>query len=116
VALVKLLRYPELLTAGIIKNRVDLGSKIKFYGFPPGRLLGPNTRAWTEPEVMTWWDSRPVERAPDAIPREQRFDAHKAKAAQPTEPPVPPKAARSAAAKTPKVQAKRSVPKRRPRQ
>jgi len=34
------------------------------HGFPPGRLLGPNTRAWTEPEVAEWIDIRPTERRP----------------------------------------------------
>jgi predicted DNA-binding transcriptional regulator AlpA len=101
VAIVKHLRYPDLVESGITTNRVDLGRKIKFHGFPPGRLLGPNTRAWTEPEIEQWLASRPVVRAPDAIPREQRF-------AGSTERP-----ARRAAAKTAKVETKHAKPKRR---
>jgi predicted DNA-binding transcriptional regulator AlpA len=91
MGIAKLLRFPDLREVNVVKNRVDLGRKIKFEGFPPGRLLGPNTRAWTETEIQEWLDTRPVERAPDAIPREQRFGVNnKAKAA----------AAKSAKAKT----------------
>jgi predicted DNA-binding transcriptional regulator AlpA len=70
----KYLRYPDLVEAGIVANRVTLHRMIKS-GFPPGRLLGPNTRAWTETEVEAWLASRPIVRAPDAIPRESRFTA-----------------------------------------
>ncbi|MGO9773938.1 MAG: helix-turn-helix transcriptional regulator [Roseiarcus sp.] len=33
-------------------------------GFPPGVLLTPNARAWTEAEVNDWLASRPVARKP----------------------------------------------------
>jgi predicted DNA-binding transcriptional regulator AlpA len=99
VAIVKYLRFTDLKTAGVVNNRVTLHRLIKFQQFPPGRLLGPNTRAWTETEIQAWLDARPVNRAPDAIPREQRF-------AGSTERP-----ARRAAAKMAKVETKHS-PKR----
>jgi predicted DNA-binding transcriptional regulator AlpA len=67
----RLLRYADLKELGIVRNRVTLGRLIKFEGFPPGKLLGQNTRVWPEGGVQTWLASRPVERAPDA--REQRF-------------------------------------------
>jgi len=73
MAIVKHLRFPDLVDAGIVANRVTLGRLIKNNNFPPGRLLGQNTRAWTEPEVEAWLASRPVVRAPDVTPREQRF-------------------------------------------
>jgi predicted DNA-binding transcriptional regulator AlpA len=95
----KHLRFPDLVDAGIVANRVTLARMIKS-GFPPGRLLGPNTRAWTEIEIQTWLDARPVERAPEVAPREQRF-------AGSTERP-----ARRAAAKSVKVPAKRSQKRR----
>jgi hypothetical protein len=115
MALVKLLRYPDLKDSGYVTSRTDLGRKKKYYGFPLGKLLAPNTRAWEEPEVLTWWNNRPVEREPDATPREQRFGAYNKAKAQPTEPTVPPKAARRAAAKSVKVEAKRTAPKRKRR-
>jgi len=74
----KHLRFPDLVDAGIVANRVTLARMIKA-GFPSGRLLGPNTRAWTETEIQAWLDARPVERAPEVAPREQRFAARKAK-------------------------------------
>jgi predicted DNA-binding transcriptional regulator AlpA len=101
MAIAKYLRYPDLVEAGVVTNRVTLGRMIKSQGFPAGRLLGFNTRAWTETEIREWLDSRPVERAPDTIPREQRFGVHNK--------------AKAAAAKTAKAQAKRSTPKRRAR-
>jgi predicted DNA-binding transcriptional regulator AlpA len=97
VAIAKMLRFPDLKALGIVNNRVQLGRLIQNHGFPPGRLLGPNTRAWTEIEIQNWVDSRPIVREPDATPREERFGAHKV------------------AAKATKVQTKRSAPKRRPK-
>jgi hypothetical protein len=75
MALAKLLRYTDLKAAGIVGNRVTLARLIKTQQFPPGRLLGQNTRAWTEPEIEHWLDTRPAVRAPDTIPRECRFTA-----------------------------------------
>jgi predicted DNA-binding transcriptional regulator AlpA len=94
VAITKFLRFADLKAAGIVSSRIGLSRLIKHQGFPPGRLLGPNTRVWTETEVQRWQDSRPVQREPDATPREQRFGTRKV------------------AAKATKVQAKRSAPKR----
>jgi predicted DNA-binding transcriptional regulator AlpA len=101
VAIVKLLRYSDLKAAGIVNSRVALSRLIKFQQFSPGRLLSPNTRVWGEDEVQAWLASRPVERSPDAVPREQRFGVNNK--------------AKAAAAKSAKAQAKRSTPKRRAR-
>jgi predicted DNA-binding transcriptional regulator AlpA len=78
MAIDKLLRYSDLKALGIVNNRVTLGRLIKTQGFPPGKLLGQNTRVWPEGGVQTWLNSRPVEREPDA--RERRFTAAAAKA------------------------------------
>jgi Prophage CP4-57 regulatory protein (AlpA) len=55
-----LLRFTDLKARGIVNNWVTLGRWIKDEGFPPGRKIGPNTRAWTDEEVATWLESRPA--------------------------------------------------------
>ena len=47
----KYLRFSDLRERGIVNNRVTLGRWIRDQGFPPGFLLGPNSRAWTEDEI-----------------------------------------------------------------
>jgi predicted DNA-binding transcriptional regulator AlpA len=58
----KLLRYDDLVSLKIVKNRMTLQRWIEHEGFPPGILLGPNTRAWREEEVEAWLDSRQVKK------------------------------------------------------
>jgi hypothetical protein len=58
-----LVRYPDLQRRGIVNNRFTLRNWIKHRGFPPGRLIGPNTRAWSLEEVEAWIASRPVKEA-----------------------------------------------------
>ena len=53
----KLLRFHDLHRVGI-RNHPTLSRWIKKQGFPPGRLIGPNTRVWTVEEVEAWWESR----------------------------------------------------------
>ena len=60
----KLLRFYDLTDRGIVRNRVTLGRWIKERGFPPGILLGPNTRAWAEDEVEAWLAARTADREP----------------------------------------------------
>jgi hypothetical protein len=48
------LRYADLKVRGIVNNRVTLKNWIEKLGFPPGRMIGPNTRTWTEAEVTDW--------------------------------------------------------------
>lgn len=50
----KLLRFKDLKERGIVSNRVTLSRRIKDQGFPPGFLLGPNSRAWTEDEIEAY--------------------------------------------------------------
>jgi predicted DNA-binding transcriptional regulator AlpA len=61
------LRYRDLVDRGIVRNRVTLKNWIRNLGFPAGRLIGPNSRAWSESEVEAWLDSRPS--TPKAAPR-----------------------------------------------
>jgi hypothetical protein len=42
------LRFRDLKKLNIVNNRQTLRHRIKYYGFPPGRMSGPNTRTWTE--------------------------------------------------------------------
>ena len=59
-----ILRYKHLVERGLVKSRAQLANLIKHTGFPPGRLMSPNTRAWTEEEIDKWWSSRPVDGRP----------------------------------------------------
>ena len=56
----KLLRFRDLRDRGIIPNWPTLKVRISRDGFPPGRMIGPNSRAWTEAEVDAWIRSRPA--------------------------------------------------------
>jgi hypothetical protein len=57
--MIRLLRFRDLQTRGIIPNWPTLKARVRDHGFPPGRKLGPNSRAWTEDEVDAWIASRP---------------------------------------------------------
>jgi hypothetical protein len=56
----KLLRFRDLQERGIIPNWPTLRARIDRDGFPRGRMIGPNSRAWTESEVDAWIKSRPT--------------------------------------------------------
>jgi hypothetical protein len=58
------LRFRDLKARGIVNNWPTLQNRIAKYGFPPGRLIGPNARAWTEVEVEEWIARRPVAKKP----------------------------------------------------
>ena len=55
----KLIRFADLKARGIVRNWPTLRLWIEREGFPPGRHLGPNTRAWTEAEIEDWIAARP---------------------------------------------------------
>ena len=57
-----ILRFSDLKARGIVHNWVTLEIWVAKQGFPPGRYLGPNTRAWTEAEINEWLESRPSAR------------------------------------------------------
>lgn len=56
-----LLRSRDLKRLGIAASWAVLSKRIKEDDFPPGRMIGGNSRAWTVAEVERWLDSRPVE-------------------------------------------------------
>jgi predicted DNA-binding transcriptional regulator AlpA len=58
----KLIRYTDLVAKGVVNSRMTLKRLIDLQGFPPGRLVTPNSRAWTEDEVDQWIDGRPTAR------------------------------------------------------
>ncbi len=58
----KYLRYPDLVERQIVNNRTTLARWIKDHGFPPGVLLGPNSRAWPDDQVESWLEARGAER------------------------------------------------------
>ena len=60
----KLIRYNDLVEKGVVSSRMTLKRMIDDQGFPPGRLVTPNARAWTEAEVDEWIASRPIARKP----------------------------------------------------
>ena len=58
----KLIRYPDLVAKGVVNSRMTLKRLINSQGFPRGRLITPNSRAWLESEVDAWIAARPVAR------------------------------------------------------
>jgi hypothetical protein len=48
---IKWLRFRDLKARGIVKSWPQLRRLIKQYGFPPGRMLSPNIRAWPDDEI-----------------------------------------------------------------
>jgi hypothetical protein len=55
-------RYDDLVAAGIVANWTTLLRLIDDKKFPPGVMIGPNTRAWRIDEVEGWLASRPSAR------------------------------------------------------
>ena len=60
----KRIRYNDLEAGGIVNSRMTLSRMIRDHGFPPGRLVTPNCRTWTEEEVEEWLANRPEARKP----------------------------------------------------
>jgi hypothetical protein len=56
----KWLRFADLKARGLVNSWPSLNNKIRTQGFPPGRMLGPNTRAWTGEEIEGFEESRPI--------------------------------------------------------
>ena len=69
------IRFDELKARGIADSWAQLASLQKHQGFPPGRLLSPQVRAWTEQEVADWLDNRPTDKAPPRGVAKKRAEA-----------------------------------------
>ena len=79
--MIRLLRYKDLRARGFVKNRVQLKRLIDNYGFPQGRMISPNARAWEEGEIGDWYASRPTEsRTPQGAAKNRQERARKATA------------------------------------
>ena len=57
-----LVRFKHLKERRIVENWPTLKRLQDKHNFPLGRLLGDNTRAWTEAEIDAWLDARPATR------------------------------------------------------
>jgi hypothetical protein len=55
-------RFDDLRDARIVENWQQVRRLQETEGFPLGRLLSPNTRAWTVAEIKQWLATRPIER------------------------------------------------------
>src|SRR5262249_33889325 len=60
VPMTNLLRFRDLKTRGIANSWTMLRLRIERDGFPPGRMIGPNSRAWSEEEIDDWYRARPT--------------------------------------------------------
>jgi predicted DNA-binding transcriptional regulator AlpA len=58
----RLIRYNDLVEKGVVNSRMTLKRLIDSHGFPPGKLITPNARAWEEVEVDAWIANWPVAR------------------------------------------------------
>jgi hypothetical protein len=64
-------RFQTLRARGIVENVVTLKRWQEELGFPVGRLLGPNVRAWTEDEIAEWLAARPTDRSRELAPKKR---------------------------------------------
>ncbi len=53
-----LLRFADLKARGFVRNRTTLSRWIRKLDFPPGIMMGVNTRVWTEAEIEAWLAER----------------------------------------------------------
>jgi predicted DNA-binding transcriptional regulator AlpA len=65
------IRFKDLAHAGVVSNWPQLLNLIAEQGFPRGKLIGPNSRAWLLHEVEAWLDQRPTEHERGTRDREQ---------------------------------------------
>lgn len=66
----KFLRFHDLRERGVVRNRVTLGHWIERESFPPGILIGPNSRVWPEEQIDQWIASRLTASKPGLRKRE----------------------------------------------
>lgn len=73
------LRFSDLQARNIVKSWPQLKRLTDKYGFPKGRMISPNVRAWTENEVDGWIESRPTAGpAPKGVAKSRRGNPRKA--------------------------------------
>jgi hypothetical protein len=74
----KWLRYNDLRALNVVTSWTQLKRLVELHGFPTGRMLSPNVRAWTEDEINAYCGSRPVEGPEPRGAAKQRRDRRKA--------------------------------------
>jgi hypothetical protein len=84
-ALVSLLRFLDLQQRNIVKSWPQLKRLQENYGFPKGRMIGANTRAWTHQEIDEWVATRPVDGPAPRGAAKARAKARRAEATNDTE-------------------------------
>ena len=62
--MIKLAEFHDLKARGIVNSWAQLDNLVTKYGFPAGRMISPNARAWAEDELDTWFASRPTDSPP----------------------------------------------------
>jgi len=68
-SLPELASFNDMRRANVVKNRVTLARWIANQGFPPGFLIGPNSRRWDKASIIEFVNSRPRFRTPTAPQR-----------------------------------------------
>jgi hypothetical protein len=77
-----LLRFKDLQERGIAKSREQLSKIQEKYGFPLGRWMTPNVRVWTEEDVLTWLESRPVATSNKPVRITENHVSHRSRKAE----------------------------------
>ena len=60
----KWFRFRDLQARGLVNSWPQLKRLVERDGFPPGRMIGPNSRAWSYEEIEQYENSRPVDGPP----------------------------------------------------
>jgi predicted DNA-binding transcriptional regulator AlpA len=61
----KWLRFPDLVEKGVVQSKQTLQRLIDKEGFPPGVMITPNARSWSEDDIDNWILARPTARKTD---------------------------------------------------
>lgn len=78
----KLYRFSDLVKIGLFRNRTSLKNAMDRNQFPEGRLIGGNSRVWTESELQTFLDNCPSARKVSPKQRAKAASADTMEAAQ----------------------------------
>jgi predicted DNA-binding transcriptional regulator AlpA len=55
-------RFKDLVAAGLVANRTTLLRLIDNENFPPGTMIGRNTRVWRVTDIEAWLAAQPTAR------------------------------------------------------